>query len=277
MSPKLIAVAARIRYISPEEYPRLHLLVEALSKQAHIPKPRIAIAPSKEPNAFVFGRSRSSATLVVHEGLLPILNSEELKAVIAHEIGHIKHGDVYVMTFVSFIPVIAYIVAQQFFWSSIIGSGNNNEEAYFIIIGIFAFLAYFLSNLLILALSRARESYADLYSANATGSPKDLARSLVKITSANSSVANAPQNSTIARSFYLVDFFTVDRDLRELIAHKNEVSKFLGGIDIEEIASQEKSKRSNIWGILNGITMTHPPIYKRVLDLFKLQEKGLVL
>ena len=276
-SPKMLASAARIRYIGKDEYPRLRLLVQALSKQARIQTPRIAIAPSKEPNAFVFGRSKSDATLVIHEGLLPLLNSDELKAVIAHEIGHIKHGDMVVMTFVSFVPVIAFIIAQQLFWSSFIGGGNGNGDAYFIIIGIFAFLAYFLSNILMLALSRARESYADSYSAEVTGKPADLAKSLVRITSSNSSTANASPNSTIARSFYLVDFFTVEKDIRDIRAHKKEIEDFLEGMDIDSLLSQARPRRTSIWGMLNAITMTHPPVYKRVLDLFKLQNSGRVL
>ena len=276
-SPKMIAAASRIRYIGKEEYPRLHVLVEALAKQAHVPAPRIAIAPSKEPNAFVFGRTRKDSTLVIHEGLLPLLNGDELKAVLAHEIGHIRHGDVSTMTFVSFIPVVAYIVAQQLFWSSFIGAGNSNSDAYFIIIGMFAFLAYFISNLLMLALSRARESYADEYSAESTGKPEDLARSLVKITSSNSSVANASPNSTIARSFYIVDFFTVDRDIREMRAHRKDIEKFLTGVDVDALLDQAKPRRDSMWGMLNAITMTHPPVYRRVLDLFRLQNSGKVL
>jgi len=112
LGPTIVAASTRLNYIKPGENPWLESAVKELADKDGLPMPRIAVAPNSSPNAFTFGRSSSSATLAVHEGLLTNLNQDEIKGVIAHELGHIKHKDYIVMTVLSALPLIAYIIAQ---------------------------------------------------------------------------------------------------------------------------------------------------------------------
>jgi len=124
--------------------------------------------------------------MVIHEGLLNNLNQDEIKAVIAHEIGHLHHNDVVVMTFISFIPMLTFIIAENLLFAGMFGGfDQRNGGSSLAIIGIAAFAAYIFSQILVLFLSRARESYADIYSAQATKNPKHLASALIKIMDKN--------------------------------------------------------------------------------------------
>ncbi len=269
ISPEIMKVASKLRYIGKDEYPNLHATVETLAKDAGVPVPKIAIAPYKEPNAFVFGRTRKSATLVVHEGLLQVLNADELKAVLAHEIGHLKHNDVAVMTVVAFVPMLAYIIAQSMFFSSIFGGmdSRNNSASYLMLFGLLAFVVYIIAQLFMMSLSRTRESYADSYSATYTKHPEYLASSLVKITTSNVGTANAAKDSTVARSFYIVDYFNSDKDIRDIKNHMKEIKDLLPDLDIDKFVQEAKDSKKNVWGLINGAFATHPPAYKRLLDL----------
>ncbi|MCL5099942.1 MAG: zinc metalloprotease HtpX [Candidatus Marsarchaeota archaeon] len=271
ISPHIMAMFSRIRYIKDDEYPQLHKLVEELSQQADVPVPRIAIAPAKEPNAFVFGRTKKSATLVVHEGLLPLLDANELRAVLAHEIGHLKHNDIVVITMVSFIPLLAYIVAQSLLFSSIFG-GSRNNDSYLVLFGLIAFVVYFISELLMLSLSRVRESFADEYSANSTQQPGYLASALLKITASNSANQKPGQDSTIARSLYIMDFFSADKDIAEIREHMPELKRLLPGVNVETLLAGSKPKHS-LFGGLNSLFATHPPTYRRLIDLAEINDR----
>ncbi len=271
VSPHVMATFSHLRYIKDEEYPQLHKTVEELAAQAGVPVPRIAIAPVKEPNAFVFGRTRKSATLVVHEGLLPLLDANELRAVLAHEIGHLKHNDVVVITMVSFIPLLAYIVAQSLLFTGFFGGGRNNES-YLVLFGLIAFIVYFISELLMLSLSRTRESFADEYSANSTQQPKYLASALLKITASNSANQKPGQDSTVARSLYIMDFFSADKDVSEIKKHAPELERLLPGIDVGALLTSSKQKPS-LFGGLNSLFATHPTTYRRLIDLAQINEQ----
>jgi len=112
IGPIVVASSTRLHYVKPGENPWLESTVKELADKDGLPMPRVAVVPSSSPNAFTFGRTSTSATLAVHEGLLNNLNKEETKGVIAHELGHIKHKDYIVMTVLSALPLIAYIVAN---------------------------------------------------------------------------------------------------------------------------------------------------------------------
>src|SRR4030067_1123154 len=110
VGPAIVAATARLHYLKPGENPWLESTVKELADKSGLPMPKLATVPDNTPNAFTFGRTTSSATLAVHEGLLKNLNEEEVKGVIAHELGHIKHKDYIVMTVLSALPLIAYII-----------------------------------------------------------------------------------------------------------------------------------------------------------------------
>ncbi|MDE1856840.1 MAG: M48 family metalloprotease [Candidatus Micrarchaeota archaeon] len=279
ISPDIMKIAARLQYLKPNEHPDLQRMVKELAQQAGVPMPKVAISPSKEPNAYVFGRTRNSATLVVHQGLLPMLNTNELRAVLAHEIGHLRHNDVAVMAIVSFIPMLAYMIAQNLMFSSMFGGmgGNRNNVGYLILIGFLAFVVYMITQLLMLSLSRARESFADEYSADATKSPRDLASSLVKITLQNatapvSSQSQSPE-STVARSYYIVDVFGSAKDIEEINEHRAQLQNLLPNLDVSQLVNEAKRKGSSPAGAMLGLFSTHPPTYRRLLDLVELSKK----
>ena len=178
IGPTLIKWLTRMKEISPNEYPWLHRMVEDLSKKAGIPKPKLYLVFDGTPNAFAFGRTQNSAGIAVRTGLLNMLNKDEVEAVIAHEIGHIKHNDVIVMTIASVLPVLLYYLV-------LILSGREERERSFaqvMLVFFGAVAARLFGQLLVLWLSRTREYYADAFSAYATEKPESLMRGLAKIT-----------------------------------------------------------------------------------------------
>lgn len=266
ISPKVISLFSRLKYISDAEYPDMHRMVTELANEAQVPVPRIAISPSKEPNAFVFGRTRKSATLAVHQGLLNILDREELKAVLAHEIGHIKHSDFAVMTFISFIPMLAMLIAEYFLFFGMFGNSRQGT-GYLALFGTGAFVIYVITELFMLSLSRSRELYADNYSATATQKPEYLARALVKITYGQA--ASPQQNAApqAARSLYIADSTHARKEAEELIKHKDEISKILSNAEIERLMSSISAQRRG--SFISSIFSTHPSTYTRLLLLAK--------
>ncbi len=115
IGPAMVRWSTRLRYLKPGENPWLETTVKDLAERSAIPPPKLAIVPDQTPNAFVFGRTTRGATLAVHEGLLKQLNQAEIRGVIGHELGHIKHKDFVVMTVLSSLPLIAYLIAQLTF------------------------------------------------------------------------------------------------------------------------------------------------------------------
>lgn len=269
-SPSIMKLGMHLHYLQPGERSDIQKMVKALSEQANVPVPRIAIAPVKEPNAFVFGRTVRSATLVIHQGLLDMLNDSELKAVLAHEIGHLKHSDIVIMAIVAFIPALALIIAQELFFSSMFGGfgGNRNNGSAIVLVGIAAFLVYLLSQLLVLSLSRARESFADNHSANVTRKPEDLAHALLKITASNTAATSSTTPSSApARSLYIVDFFNAKKDIAELEAHADDIKKLLPDVDLESFINEAKRSASKRSATIASLFSTHPSTYRRILDL----------
>jgi heat shock protein HtpX len=183
MSDKLVLASMRAKVVSPEQAPRLHAMVERLAQRAAIPKPKVAIAQMSVPNAFASGRNQKSATVTVTTGLMNLLSDDELEAVLAHEVSHIKTKDVVVMTYASFFSVVASTLMSVLFWSSLFGGFGRNREhggglmmAYLVVL-----VVWFLSQLLIAALSRYREFAADRGAALLTHQPMALASALQRI------------------------------------------------------------------------------------------------
>ncbi len=190
MSDKLVLKTTGAKPVTKEEQPKLHEIIERLSKIGGIPKPRtIAIMDTEAPNAFATGRSPKHATVAVTQGLLNKLNDEELEGVIGHELAHIKNRDMMVMTWASLIVVIAGFLMQMLFWMSLFGGvgghrrqGNGGQAmAMMMVLYIGVIIIYFISQLLISTLSRYRELAADREGAIITGSPTNLASALQKI------------------------------------------------------------------------------------------------
>jgi heat shock protein HtpX len=179
LSDKIALRAMGAREVSPGEAPGLHAMIERLCVQADLPKPRIAIADVPVPNAFALGRSPRSAVVCTTTGLLDLLEPRELEAVMAHELSHVKHRDVLIMTVASFFASIAAMVMQ---FGLLFGGGRDRDGGLpFIVVLVVSAAVYAVSFVLMLALSRYREFVADRGAALITGRPSALASALMKI------------------------------------------------------------------------------------------------
>jgi heat shock protein HtpX len=179
-SDKLVLWSTRARILENDEYPELHRTVEKLCKEADLPIPKIAIMQSPVPNAFATGRSPKHAVVACTDSIMRLLNNEELEAVLAHELSHVKNRDILTMTMASFVAMIASMIMQSFFFSALLG-GRDREGGGTIIVWIVSIVVYAVSTLLILALSRYREFAADRGSAYITRNPTALISALSKI------------------------------------------------------------------------------------------------
>jgi heat shock protein HtpX len=186
-SDKIALASAQARVVTPQQEPELHGIVDRVCALADMPKPRIATSPTQLPNAFATGRNSEHAVLCVTDGLRRRLTNEELEGVIAHELSHVAHKDVMVMTVASFLGVIAGLLIRFSFYGELFGGGrrnnNNNQNALPILLIIMAvsIVVYAISFLLIRLLSRYRELAADRSGALLTGQPSALASALQKV------------------------------------------------------------------------------------------------
>ena len=181
-SDTLSMKAMRAVEVTPEQAPQLHAVVDRLCAMADMPKPRVGIADSEAPNAFATGRSPNRSVVVVTTGLLRRLNRDELEGVLAHELSHVAHRDVTVMTVASFTAILAGFMVRSAMWGSMMrGRRDQNTALVFIGVMVVSVIVYFVSYLLINALSRYRELGADRGAALLTGKPSALASALTKI------------------------------------------------------------------------------------------------
>jgi len=193
-SDKIALRTSGARLVSPndsQDAARLHAIVDRLCALANMPKPRVAIAPASMPNAFATGRSSKVAVVCATQGLLDKLDdNEELEGVLAHEMSHVAHKDVAVMTIASFLGIVAALLVRFAFYSELFGGGGrdrrggNDQNALPIalIVLVVGMIVYAISFLLIRLLSRYRELSADRSGALLTGRPSKLASALVKVT-----------------------------------------------------------------------------------------------
>ena len=229
--------------VTPEQAPKLHALVDGICAAAGMNKPRIGIADTDVPNAFATGRTPARSVIVVTTGLLRRLDADELEGVLAHELSHVAHRDVTVMTIASFTAIIAGFLARWAMWGSMFRDNRNGNAA---LIGIAVMLVsvvvYFAAFLLIRALSRYRELGADRGAALLTRKPSALASALQKIsvdmeTVPNGAIARTEAVSSLAimpallsgRGFSLERLFathpSLDKRLLQLARLSNEMGE----------------------------------------------------
>ncbi len=263
LGPKLVEWSMHVKYIKREENSRLFQMVESLSMRANIPMPRIGIAQIEIPNAFAFGRSIRDGRVCVTSGIMKLLGDEELKAVLGHELTHLKNRDVLTITMLSVIPMIMYQIAWQFLFY-----GRRREErgGNTVLIGLAAFLFYFLTNLLVLYGSRIREYFADRGSVLLGNQPKALASSLYKLAYGSAKL----NQESLKQAEGLKAFFINDPsqgrkevlELSQLDLDKN------GIIDASELDLLRKSNiRLNLGDRMLELLSTHPNMLKRIKKL----------
>ena len=179
-SDKIVLWSSGATIVSKEQYPRLHEIVERLSADNGIPKPKVAIVNSRVPNAFATGKSPKSSLVAVTSGSLDLLDDDELEAVIGHELSHVRSRDVLVLTLASVFSMVAWYLVQFGFFGGLQGRGRNSSGGTAIVI-LVALITWVVSFLIIRAISRYREYSADRSGAIMTGKPDKLASALLKI------------------------------------------------------------------------------------------------
>ncbi|SEG94414.1 heat shock protein HtpX [Thermomonospora echinospora] len=239
-SDKIALAGMGARTVTPQQAPELHGLLDRLCATADMPKPRVAISDSDLPNAFATGRNQENAVVCVTTGLLRRLDTQELEGVLAHELSHVAHRDVAVMTIASFLGVLAGLVTRFAFYSGLFGGrGRNNQQGFPVLLAVLLVSAvvYAVSFLLIRALSRYRELAADRAGALLTGRPSALASALTRV---SGDMARIPTRDLRAASAFNALFFAPAIPSRASLA---------------------------------GLLMTHPPLERRVEQLARISRE----
>jgi heat shock protein HtpX len=231
-SDKVALAASGAKIVERDQAPELHAMVERLCAMADLPKPRVAVIDSEVPNAFATGRNPKHAAVAVTRGLWQRLEPQEIEGVLAHELSHIANRDVLIMTVASFFAMLAGLLTRFGIYGGMFGGGrrDNNAVPVWLIVLLVSVVTYFLSQILILAISRYREYAADRGSALITGAPEHLMSALQKIAS---EMFRIPQ-----------------RDLREV----ESMNAFF-------------IVPASVKGSMSQLFMTHPPLEKRLAAL----------
>lgn len=267
IGPKIVEWSMRVKYVDEVSYPELHQMVEELARNAHIPKPKIGISPTPLPNAFAFGRSRRDGRVCVTEGILNLLDRNELKAVLGHEISHIVNRDVLTITLLSVIPMLMYRIAWHFLFFGGMGGRRKGEgAAYTALIGIAALLFYFITNLLVLYASRIREYFADKGSVTLGNQPSALASALYKLVYGSARTSKqAIKDVEGLKAFFVNDPSRAIKEIRELAQIDIDRS---GTIDPAELQSFYSRKiEVSFSDRLLEVLSTHPNMLKRIKKL----------
>jgi heat shock protein HtpX len=238
-SDKVAMRAMRAREVSPAEAPELHGMIDRLCALADMPKPRVGIADTHVPNAFATGRSPGRAVVCVTTGILHTLTAEELEAVLAHELSHVAHRDVLVMTVASSAGIAAGMLTQGAQYGAFFGGGrrdsnNNGGLPIWLVVLVVSLVVYAVSFVLLRLLSRYRELSADRAGAYLTMKPQALASALQKITGEMNQIP--------------------ERDLRQVSAASALcIAPAVRGVS------------------LRTLTSTHPPLEQRLAQLARIQ------
>jgi heat shock protein HtpX len=279
IGPAILRATTRIHYLKTNENPWLESVVKDLSQKSGIPMPRLATVPDSTPNAFVFGRTSEEATLAVHEGLLQNLNEDEIRGVVGHELGHIRHKDYLVMTALSAVPLLVYLIARgtmEAAWITGRTTSRRRDEgggiaAALIAIAIASYVIYIISLLLVMRLSRLREHYADAYSAYVTESPRQLESALTKITY-GLSLSPAPPHG--ARTLYIGDPALAKMEMQNIINRKDEYDLDKDGVlDERELELAMEKEAKSRWLTINRWFQTHPSTFQRILLLREIENE----
>lgn len=264
IGPKLIEFMMRIKYISSAEYPKLHSMVRELAMRARMPTPRVAIADIGVPNAFAFGRWKSDGRICVTKGIMNLLNEDELRAVLGHEMSHLKNRDVLTITLLSVIPIVLYRIAIQTLYY---GGGRRREGgANIALIGLAAMLFYFIANLLVLYASRIREYFADRGSVALGCASKNLASALYKLVYGSARTdKDSLREVEGLKAFFVNDPSQALNEIKELRQLDLDNS---GTIDDYELAAlSSKNLRLSFGERILEVMSTHPNMLKRIKQL----------
>ena len=262
--PSLVKRSMNVRPLSEAEAPHIHKMVAELAQEAGVPKPEIGLSEINIPNAFAYGRSKRSGHIAVTRPILGLLDYDELRAVLGHEMGHIKHNDMIVTAAVSVIPMICYYIALSFMFS---GDRDNGAT---IIIGLLGYVFYLVGQLLVLFISRTREYYADEASVEFGNRPAALVSALYKLSygAARCSKETIDDLNT-NRAFFVNDINNAKHDINDFKQIDFDGDGKISDEELRKLANSEvKISKTN--GIMELLS-THPDSLKRVKRLAELE------
>lgn len=245
-SDKIALFSMHAHEVTPQEAPELHAIVDRLCALADMPKPRVAIAETDIPNAFATGRSPRAAVVCATTGIMRRLDPKELEAVLSHELSHVAHRDVAVMTFASFLGVLAGMITRFTLYAGMFGGGygggndrEDNGAAAVMAIMLVSILVYAISFLLTRALSRYRELSADRSGALLIGAPAVLASALTKVTGVMGQIPTRDLRSAEAfNAFFFAPALTPGFSISSLFSTHPSLEKRL-----EQLARLEQQMR----------------------------------
>jgi len=260
--PKIVEATMRVRYIDRDDNPELYGMVQRLAQLANLPMPRVGISRRKVPNAFAFGRSKKDGRVCVTEALLERLNRDELESVLAHEISHLRHRDMAVITTLSVIPLICYFT----FWMFLFGRGRQGAGA---LIAVVAFALYLVTNLIVLYVSRIREYYADQGGVELTGRPHLLASALYRITLDTTRVSREERKKVEgSKAFLATDPSRAERDITDLRQADLDMDGHLDSYEVQQFADRASVSTTDR---LLEMFSSHPNVVRRIKRLAAIQ------
>jgi heat shock protein HtpX len=209
-SDKIVLSMYRARPLDEYEAPALHRMVAELAQHAGIPKPKVCVIPEEAPNAFATGRDPEHGVVAVTEGLMRLLSPEELRGVVAHEIGHIANRDILIQTVAGVMASAIVSIAHMMQFMAFFGGSRSNEEGggsgNIVVALLMAVLAPIAASIIQMAISRSREYLADDTGAAISGQPLALAGALAKLQSVNQRVPMRAGNAATSSMFIVTPF-----------------------------------------------------------------------
>jgi heat shock protein HtpX len=270
IAPYLIDAMYRVKEVKASDDPALHEMVERLSEKSRIKKPKLMKAQMPIPNAFAYSSPLTGSKVAVTTGLLETLETEEVEAVIGHELGHLKHRDVQIMMFVSILPAIFYFIGYSMLLSSMYSRRDSRDSGGTAIIGIASLLVYWILTIFTLYLSRIREYFADRHSASIVeDGPRKLSEGLAKIVNYTNVVKRNRrnrQNTGGSNSFKALFISDPDRAESDAAA----LSKFGGVGGDRKLVEEVLRKKVTTFDKIMEVFSTHPNIVKRLKALHEL-------
>ena len=244
----------------------LEMFIRESCQKHNMKYPRIGFINDGSPNAFTYGRTKNDARVVITRGILELLTEDEVKAVVAHELGHANHYDMLFMTVAQVVPLVLYYVAEILLRSKSRSSSRDNDNNYFALIGMISYVLYIISQYIILWLSRTREYYADSFAIEETKNPAALGNALVKI-GFGLALGNKEENSKMSKGNALgINNAKISKGMA-ISSYNN------GGVTKENIVNSMRWEKWNIWAKINELNSTHPLISKRLLAISERSEE----